>query len=541
MRLWLRMFLDKVFTNLSAVSVALMAAGLVVILAPMIYKGIGAVFFRSTVEFRRMQFEMHGRGDKAALQKELADAILARTQVYAIIDKFRNGIDTAHLQSQVRDIYREYGEQLRYKNIEGDAYAAAREQAKTLRDDLLAAFDTTDSNIANEHLAAILAKSDIAQFKDTPIEQYFVIAKNYRLVVQAVDLKKRDQYAAAVAEVQEQIKLLLGPRPDEPKPALSMDQYGATRWDRANFYLDKLLWTTRWVESEKGKSLRQVKIPRSDMFAGTEMEALFPFVKQHLNSMLLPQSTIYWQYFIDDSTPGHFFGGIGPEIIGTFILTTLAMLFAFPLGLISSAYLVECGGETLAIRIIRICINTLAGVPSIVFGLFGLAFFVLYLFPKFGMQSKPCVLAASLTLAILILPVIIRASEEAIRAVPHTYKEASLALGASDFKTFISVTFPAAMPGILTGVILSLSRAAGETAPILFTGAVALGPIPHGLFEPTRALSYGSYDIAVGDRLAALVPHQQFGMITALITLVLGLNICAIMMRWNIAKRYRGV
>jgi phosphate transport system permease protein len=277
------------------------------------------------------------------------------------------------------------------------------------------------------------------------------------------------------------------------------------------------------------------------MFTGTEMEKLFPLVERHLNAMLLPHPTVYWQYLIDDSTPGHFFGGIGPEIIGTFILTTLAMLFAFPLGVISSAYLVEFGGQTLAIRIIRICINTLAGVPSIVFGLFGLAFFVLYLFPKFGMQSKPCVLAASLTLAILILPVIIRASEEAIRSVPQTYKEASLALGASNFKTFVSVTFPAALPGILTGVILSLSRAAGETAPILFTGAVALGPIPHSLFEPTRALSYGSYDIAVGDRLATLVPHQQFGMVTMLILLVLGLNICAIMIRWKVAKRYRGV
>lgn len=541
MRLWIRMLLDKIFTNISALSVALMAAGLLIILGPMIGKGVGAVFFKSTVEFRRMQFEMHGRGDKIALQKEIADANLARTQVYAIIDHFRSGIDTSHLQSQVRDLYREYGEQLRYKNIDSDAYAEAREQAKALRDDLLAAFDTTDSNIANERLANVLAKSDAAQFKGTSIEQYSVIAKNYHAIVKAVDLKKREQYAAAVTEVQEQIRLLLGPRPDEPKPALSMDQYGATRWDRAKVYLDKLLWTTQWVTSEKGKSLRQAKTPRADMFAGTEMEKLFPLVERQLDAMLLPRPAVYWQYLIDDSTPGHFFGGIGPEMIGTVILTTLAMLFAFPLGVISAAYLVECGGQTLAVRIIRICINTLAGVPSIVFGLFGLAFFVLYLFPKFGMQSKPCVLAASLTLALLILPVIIRASEEAIRSVPQTYKEASLALGASNFKTFVSVTLPAALPGILTGVILSLSRAAGETAPILFTGAVALGPIPHSVLEPTRALSYGSYDIAVGDRLATLVPHQQFGMVTMLISLVLSLNICAIVIRWKIAKRYRGV
>ena len=382
MRLWLRMLIDKVFTNLSALSIVLMAAALCIILGPMIGKGIGAVFFRSTVEFRRMQFEMHGRGDKATLQKELADATLARAEVYAIIDTFRSGMDTAHLQSQVRDIYREYGEQLRYKNIESEAYAAASEEAKSIRDDLLAAFDTTDSTVANEYLAKVLVKADVAQFKDTSIEQYFTIAHNYRAIVKAVDLKKRDQYAAAVAEVQELIRLLLGPRPDQPKPALSMDQYGATRWDRANVYLDKLLWTTQWVAGEKGSSLRQAKTLRADMFTGTEMEKLFPLVERHLDSMLLPRPAVYWQYLIDDSTPGHFFGGIGPEIIGTFILTTLAMLFAFPLGVISSAYLVECGGDTLAVRIIRICINTLAGVPSIVFGLFRPCVFCAVPFPK---------------------------------------------------------------------------------------------------------------------------------------------------------------
>ena len=141
------------------------------------------------------------------------------------------------------------------------------------------------------------------------------------------------------------------------------------------------------------------------------------------------------------------------------------------MGIVSASYLVEYGGDTLVIRIIRTCINTLAGVPSIVFGLFGLAFFVLL----FG---RPCILAAAMTLAVLSLPVMIRASEEAIRAVPTTYKEASLALGAGRFRTFMTVTFPAALPGILTGMILSLSRAAGETAPILFTGAVFLGPLP---------------------------------------------------------------
>ena len=204
------------------------------------------------------------------------------------------------------------------------------------------------------------------------------------------------------------------------------------------------------------------------------------------------------------------------------------------------AYLVECASENWMIRIIRMCINTLAGVPSIVFGLFGMAFFVLWLFPLLGFESKPCILAASMTLAVLTLPVMIRASEEAIRTVPQSYKEGSLALGASRFRTFVAVTLPAALPGILTGVILSLSRIAGETAPILFTGAVALGPVPKSIFEPTRTLSYGSWDMAVGDRLAMMVPHNQYGMVVTLIALILLLNGMAIVLRSHVFKKLKG-
>ena len=186
------------------------------------------------------------------------------------------------------------------------------------------------------------------------------------------------------------------------------------------------------------------------------------------------------------------------------------------------------------------CINTLAGVPSIVFGLFGLAFFVLFLLPLFGAPSKPCILAGSLTLAVLTMPVMIRASEEAIRTVPQMYKEASLALGASAFRTFMTVTLPAALPGILTGVILSLSRVAGETAPILFTAGIAVGPVPKSIFQTTRTLSYGSWDMAVADKLAAQVPHKQYGMVVALVLLILCLNAVAIILRWRVLKRLKG-
>jgi phosphate transport system permease protein len=267
---------------------------------------------------------------------------------------------------------------------------------------------------------------------------------------------------------------------------------------------------------------------------------LFAYVEQNADRMLHPRRTLYWQFFWDDNVNSHYFGGIGPEILGTLLITVVATLFVIPLGIISAAYLVECARDGWVIRIIRMGINTLAGVPSIVFGLFGLAFFVLFLFPLLGFEPQPCILAAAMTLAVLTLPVMIRASEEAIRSVPTSYQEGSLALGASRFRTFVSVVFPAALPGILTGVILSLSRIAGETAPILFTGAVSFGAVPHSVFDPTRTLSYGSYDMAVGDRLAMMVPHNQYGMVVTLVVLILLLNAAAIGLRTRVSKRLAG-
>jgi phosphate transport system permease protein len=287
------------------------------------------------------------------------------------------------------------------------------------------------------------------------------------------------------------------------------------------------------------------------MFAGTELAALFPLVEHNLESMLRPRQTVYLRYFIDGSTIGGLFGGVGPELLGTLLLTVLTMLLALPVGVITAAYLVECTREGLLIRFIRTCINTLAGVPSIVFGLFGLAFFVIFapdlansvlagLGVSLRLPGNRTILYGALTLAVLVLPIIIRASEEAIKAVPHSYKEAALSLGAGGFRTFVSVTLPAALPGILTGVILSMSRAAGETAPILFTAAVAFGAVPHSVLEPTRALPYSAYVFATGDDLAPKAPHNQYGMIMSLVLLVLVLNVAAILIRSRVARKLRG-
>ena len=540
MRMLLRQIWNKIFTQLAFVSVLLLIAVLVVILVPMFYKGAKAVVFRGTVEFRKMQLALYDRGNASDIKAESERAEKIRAEAYQILDQFKRGIDTSHLRNRARTAYREFGRQLRYQNVNGAEYASRRSLARQIRDKLKDAFENTDKNQVELCLEFVLQFSEYEQFKDSAALDFFRMANEYKQVIEKIDLTKRSKYEKSLAEVQDCISHLFGPRPAEPLPALTMDQYGATRWDTAEIYLDKLLWAEEWVQQEVGKPLKKIRYRRAEQFAGTELEPLFGFVEENISKALRPKLTFYWQYFLDDSTPGHFFGGVGPEILGTLLLTLLAIVFAVPLGIISAAYLIECASHNTAVKIIRMCVNTLAGVPSIVFGLFGLAFFVLYLLPLFDLPPKPCILTASLTLAILILPVIIRASEEAIRAVPQTYKEASLALGASRFKTFITVIFPAALPGILTGIILSLGRAAGETAPILFTGVVALGPKPKSLLDATRALSYGSYDIAVVDRLAMMVPHKQFGMLMTLILLVLCLNITAIVIRSRVSKKLQG-
>lgn len=548
---------DRAFTGASILSVVLMVAALVAVLGPMAARGIQAVFFFGTNEFREMQLAVFGHGDAERIRREREDIEQARRFVYDAVHRFRQGIDTEHLTSRVRTIYREYGSHLRDTGLSGDRYAALRGKARTLRDSLHAAFESDNGPAALRHLETVLECGGDPDFAGTAVEEYFEIAGRYARVAGTVDLSKRERYAEALDEVQASLRRLFGPAPGEPLPALTMDRYGATRLDVARRELHALLWKEEWVETEPGTPMVRKVTARKDLFAGTELEPVFGYVETHLFRLLQPRLTAYWRYFLDESTDGHYFGGCGPEILGTLALTFFSMLFSIPLGILSAAFLVEYAGDGRIVRMIRTCINTLAGVPSIVFGLFGMAFFVLFLFPVIGefgqgtlgifsastvdKMMKPNILAASLTLGLLVLPVIIRASEEAIRAVPRTYKEAALALGAGRFRTFRTVLLPAAAPGILTGIILSLSRAAGETAPILFTGAIAFGPVPRSILDPTRALSYGSYDMAVGDRLAMLVPHNQYGMVMTLVALVLTLNIIAIWVRSRSSRKLRGL
>ena len=240
---------------------------------------------------------------------------------------------------------------------------------------------------------------------------------------------------------------------------------------------------------------------------------------------------ISWEFLTQGPKKSMTAGGIFPAILGTFYLTLGAILFALPLGVSSAIYLSEYATQNRLIRIIRMGINNLAGVPSVVFGLFGLVVFVKYL--NFGVS----ILSGSLTLGILILPTIIRASEESFLAVPQSFREGSLALGATKWQTIQKVVLPNAISGILTGSILSIGRAAGETAPILFTAVTFYKMrLPGSIFSEVQALPYHIYALLTeGTHPEAQIPIA-YGTALVLIAMVLALDLIAILLR----NRFRG-
>lgn len=225
-------------------------------------------------------------------------------------------------------------------------------------------------------------------------------------------------------------------------------------------------------------------------------------------------------------------GGILPCIVGTAILSLGALALAFPLGVASAVYLHEYAGRNGFARFIRLGVNNLAGVPSVVFGLFGLSFFVT--FCGFGVS----ILSGVLTLAVLTLPVIIGTAEEALRSVPDTYREASLALGATKSQTIARVVLPCALPGMLTGAILGVARAAGETAAIMFTAAVFYTPrTPDSLFSAVMALPYHMYVLATAGTEIEKTRPLQYGTGLVLVLLVLGMNLAAVILRDRLQRR----
>ncbi|MFH2126515.1 MAG: phosphate ABC transporter permease PstA [Pseudomonadota bacterium] len=252
-------------------------------------------------------------------------------------------------------------------------------------------------------------------------------------------------------------------------------------------------------------------------------------------------SAISWEFLTAEPTNSMTAGGIFPAIMGTLYLTVGAILVALPLGVAAAIYLSEYATDGRTLRIVRLGIQNLAGVPSVVFGLFGLALFVGYF--HLGIS----IAAGSLTLGLLILPTIIGASEEALRQVPSTFREASLGLGATRWQTIRKVVLPAALPGILTGSILGIGRAAGETAPIMFTAAyVVRDKLPWDVeqvtdffFQGVMALPYHIYVVSSKIPQNEYTQRVQYGTAFVFLGIVAGIALTSILLRNKLRGRYK--
>jgi phosphate transport system permease protein len=251
---------------------------------------------------------------------------------------------------------------------------------------------------------------------------------------------------------------------------------------------------------------------------------VLPIIVTVIYIIYLGAPAISWDFLTAMPENGMRSGGIWPAIVGTFYLTIGTAVFSVPLGIAAAIYLSEYAPDNRLTRAVRLAIINLAGIPSVVYGLFGLGLFVIFL--NFGTS----ILSASLTLSIMTLPVIISTTEEALRAVPQSFRVVSVSLGATKWQTIRRVILPQAVPGILTGVVLGLERAAGETAPILFTGASFFLPkLPSSPMDATMALPYHLFVIST--QVPGMPIQIQYGTVLVLIAFVLIMNIIATVIR----------
>lgn len=239
-----------------------------------------------------------------------------------------------------------------------------------------------------------------------------------------------------------------------------------------------------------------------------------------------------FEFLIEPPKDGMTAGGIYTPLIGTIQLLVVAMMFTLPIGVITGLYFAEYSKDNLLTKVLRISIRSLAGVPSVIFGLFGLSMFVVF------MHFGSCLLSAGLTLACLSLPLIVTVSEQAFLAVPQDFRDASYALGATKRQTIFRVVLPSAASTIITGTILAIGRVAGETAPIMFTGAAYYAPeVAKSLFSQVMALPYHIYVLATSSTDLEATRPIQYGAILVLIFLVLGTSAIGVIARLKLAAR----
>ena len=275
---------------------------------------------------------------------------------------------------------------------------------------------------------------------------------------------------------------------------------------------------------EYSRKMKQVEVMGINLLRLITLLTALPVIWVIVFILIRGLPAISWEFLTQMPQDGMRAGGILPAIMGTIYLTVGTAIFSVPLGVAAGIYLAEYASDNPATRLIRIAIINLAGIPSVVYGLFGLGLFVLFL------RLGTSILAASLTLSIMTLPVIISTTEEALRSVPNAFRVVSTSLGGTRWQTTWRITLPQAMPGVITGIILGLERAAGETAPILFTGAAFFLPrLPSSPMDATMALPYHIFVISTS--VPGMPLQIQYGTVLVLLVFVLGMNLIATLIR----------
>lgn len=272
------------------------------------------------------------------------------------------------------------------------------------------------------------------------------------------------------------------------------------------------------------RKMKQVEVMGINLLRLITLITALPVIGVIVFILIRGLPAISWEFLTQMPQDGMRAGGILPAIMGTIYLTLGTAIFSVPLGVAAGIYLAEYASDNPATRLIRIAIINLAGIPSVVYGLFGLGLFVLFL------RLGTSIMAASLTLSIMTLPVIISTTEEALRSVPNAFRVVSTSLGGTRWQTTWRITLPQAMPGVITGIILGLERAAGETAPILFTGAAFFLPrLPASPMDATMALPYHIFVISTS--VPGMPLQIQYGTVLVLLVFVLGMNLIATLIR----------
>ena len=562
-----RKILDKSFSALALSSMAIMCAAAVAFLAPIIINGSGAVWFKATVEHFKFLREVLDRGSAQELAAMTEKSDAAREKLYSLMRAYESPADFKKISGAIASARRAAFAEAAKKSAEfvkildENKGAASAPVIKKFGEGIFADYSGLVSGAAKRSSSPALAeflageKEALQDGARAVLEDFAKIRKlsvlekgRVRRELPAAALEnlgaaseKVSEDNAAYAAFKEGVWELLGPMTQADKEAAKMmrRKFGQTRMDVARKVLGESVLRIRVNSTDSSGRQTSESVLVAERFKGTPLAEMAKCAEENFTAMMQPRNTFYWGFLFDSPYDSNIFGGIFPMILGTFYLTVGAMIFAAPLGIVAAIYFSEYAKNGRVVNFLRMCVGTLAGVPSIVFGLFGLAFLI----NTVKVSESKSVLAGSITLALLILPTIIRSCEEALKTVPNSYREAALGLGAGKWRAICTVILPAALPGMLTGIIISMGRAAGETAPIIFTAATSTGAaiaLADVFTEATPALPWNIYNICSEHEMADKIEHVQYGMVLTLIAIVLLLNSVAIVLRDRLQKKLRG-